>query len=50
MLVCVSCNIEYKEDKKFCSYCGGPFVMKEDLIPSQKNIWTRRRKKSQVKN
>jgi hypothetical protein len=36
MLVCTSCNIEYKEDKKFCSYCGGPLVTKEDLMPSEK--------------
>lgn len=35
MLVCVSCNIEFKEDKKFCSYCGGPLVTKEDLVPSK---------------
>jgi rRNA maturation endonuclease Nob1 len=37
MLICVSCNIEYKEDKKFCSYCGGPLVTKEDLTPSEKD-------------
>ena len=37
MLVCVSCNIEFKEDKKFCSYCGGPLVTKEDLVPSKKS-------------
>ena len=36
MLVCVSCNIEFKEDKKFCSYCGGPLVAKEDLVPNKK--------------
>src|SRR4030042_4530868 len=38
MLVCVSCNIEYNEDKKFCSYCGGPLVTKADITPSEKNI------------
>jgi RNA polymerase subunit RPABC4/transcription elongation factor Spt4/ketosteroid isomerase-like protein len=36
MLVCVSCNIEFKEDKKFCSYCGGSLVTKEDLGPNRK--------------
>ncbi len=36
MLVCVSCNIEFKEDKKFCSYCGGPLVTKHDLVPNKK--------------
>lgn len=46
MLVCVSCNIEYKEDKKFCSYCGGPLVMKEDLTPSQKNMDKKEEEKS----
>ena len=38
MLVCVSCNIEYKEDKKFCSYCGGPLAAKEDVTPVHKNV------------
>ena len=38
MLICVSCNIEYNEDKKFCSYCGGPLVTKADSTPSEKNI------------
>ena len=36
MLVCVSCNIEFKEDKKFCSYCGGPLATKEDVVPNKK--------------
>jgi len=36
MLVCLSCNIEYKEEKKFCSYCGGRLVTKEDLAPDKK--------------
>jgi rRNA maturation endonuclease Nob1/ketosteroid isomerase-like protein len=36
MRVCLSCNIEYEEEKKFCNYCGGPLVMKEDLPASQK--------------
>lgn len=38
MLVCVSCNIKYNEDKKFCSYCGGPLVTKADITPGEKNI------------
>jgi len=38
MRVCMSCNVEYKEDKKFCNYCGGPLVMKEDPPPNQKNM------------
>ena len=38
MLVCLSCNIEYKEDKKFCSYCGGSLVTKEDLTQGNKNL------------
>jgi uncharacterized protein YbaR (Trm112 family) len=46
MLVCLSCNIEYKEDKKFCNYCGGPLVTKEDLTPSQKNIEEKKEEKS----
>jgi rRNA maturation endonuclease Nob1/ketosteroid isomerase-like protein len=37
MLVCLSCNIEFKEDKKFCSYCGGSLVTKEDLAPNKKS-------------
>ncbi len=36
MLVCVTCNVEFKEDRKFCSYCGGPLVTKEDLVPDKK--------------
>src|SRR4030042_1170221 len=38
MLICVSCNIEYNEDKKFCSYCGGPLVTKADITPIEKNM------------
>ncbi len=36
MLVCKSCNIEYKEDKKFCSYCRGPLATKEDHASDKK--------------
>lgn len=49
MLSCVSCNIEYKKDKKFCSYCGGPLVTKEDLAPSQKYTEKREEEKSAQK-
>ncbi len=38
MRVCMSCNVEYKEDKKFCNYCGGSLVAKEDPPPDQKNM------------
>ena len=38
MRVCMSCNVEYKEDKKLCNYCGGPLVMKEEPPPNQKNM------------
>ena len=44
MLVCVSCNIEYKEDKKFCNYCGGPLVTKEDLTSKSQEDETKRKK------
>src|SRR5512144_529262 len=37
MLVCLSCNIEFKEDKKFCSYCGGSLTTKEDVAPKKKD-------------
>jgi uncharacterized protein YbaR (Trm112 family) len=30
MPVCKSCNIEYEEDKKFCSYCGGALTPKPE--------------------
>lgn len=37
MLYCLSCNIEYKDDKKYCNFCGSPLVPKEDLPPSPKD-------------
>lgn len=37
MLVCLSCDVEYGEDKKFCNYCGGTLVTKEDPTPGHKN-------------
>jgi rRNA maturation endonuclease Nob1 len=36
MLVCLSCNVEFKEDKKSCSYCGGSLVTREDITPNKK--------------
>ena len=36
MPVCVSCNIEYEEDKKFCNYCGGPLTSKTEPISASK--------------
>jgi rRNA maturation endonuclease Nob1 len=36
MPVCVSCNIEYEEDKKFCNYCGGPLSQKSEPISTPK--------------
>ncbi len=36
MLVCVSCNIEFKEDRKSCTYCGGSLTTKEDVAPKKK--------------
>ena len=36
MPVCVSCNIEYEEDKKFCNYCGGPLTAKTEPISAPK--------------
>ncbi len=47
MLVCLSCNIEFKEDKKFCSYCGGPLVTKEDLTPDKKGPGKEKEKSEQ---
>ena len=36
MLVCMGCNIEYEEDRKFCKYCGDPLVPKVESILKQK--------------
>ncbi len=49
MLVCLSCNIEYKDDKKFCNYCGGRLVTKEDLPSSQKNTDKKEEEKTDQK-
>jgi len=36
MQVCTSCNIEFEQDKKFCSYCGGPLTPKTESISTPK--------------
>jgi rRNA maturation endonuclease Nob1 len=36
MQVCTSCNIEYEEDKKFCSYCGSPLKPKTESASAPK--------------
>ena len=38
MLVCTSCNVEFEEDKKFCSYCGGPLKPKTELMSAPKKV------------
>ena len=38
MPVCKSCNIEYEEDKKFCSYCGGSLTPKTEPISPPKKV------------
>jgi rRNA maturation endonuclease Nob1/ketosteroid isomerase-like protein len=43
MLYCLSCNIEYKDDKKYCNFCGSPLVPKEDLPTSPKDKPTEER-------
>ncbi len=36
MPVCTSCNVEFEEDKKFCSYCGGPLTQKTEPMSAPK--------------
>jgi hypothetical protein len=38
MLICTSCNIKYREDKKYCHFCGNPLVKEEDVpeVPKDK--------------
>jgi uncharacterized protein YbaR (Trm112 family)/ketosteroid isomerase-like protein len=36
MSVCTSCNVEFEEDKKFCSYCGGPLTQKTEPMSAPK--------------
>jgi len=38
MLICMNCNVEYEEDRKFCKYCGEPLVPKIEPISSQKKV------------
>jgi hypothetical protein len=36
MPICTSCNVEFEEDKKFCSYCGGPLKPKTESMSAPK--------------
>ncbi len=36
MLICMNCNVEYEEGRKFCKYCGEPLVPKLEPISTQK--------------
>jgi len=36
MLVCMNCNIEYEEERKFCKYCGEPLIPKIEPISTPK--------------
>jgi ketosteroid isomerase-like protein len=38
MLICVNCNIEYEEERKFCKYCGEPLIPKIGPISTQKKV------------
>lgn len=36
MLICMNCNVEYEEGRKFCKYCGEPLATKIEPISTQK--------------
>jgi hypothetical protein len=36
MPICNSCNVEFEDDKKFCSYCGGPLTAKTEPMSAPK--------------
>jgi len=36
MLVCMNCNVEYEDERRFCKYCGEPLTPKLELVPTQK--------------
>ena len=38
MQVCTSCNIDYEEDKKFCSYCGSPLTPKAESASAPQKV------------
>ena len=38
MLVCINCNVEYEEGRKFCKYCGESLVPKLEPNSSQKKV------------
>lgn len=38
MLVCMNCNVDYEEDRRFCKHCGNPLVPKVEPISTQKKV------------
>ncbi len=36
MLVCLNCNVEYEEERRYCKYCGEPLVPKSEPDSTQK--------------
>ncbi len=38
MLICMNCNIEYEEERKFCKYCGEPLKPKIEPVSPQKKV------------
>ena len=49
MLVCKSCNIEFEDDKKFCSYCGGSLTPKAEPLSAPKKVIRADEEKSEAK-
>jgi rRNA maturation endonuclease Nob1/ketosteroid isomerase-like protein len=49
MLVCVNCNVEYEEERKFCKYCGEPLIPKIEPISTQKKVDRTEEEKSDEK-
>ncbi len=49
MPVCTSCNVEFEEDKKFCSYCGGPLKPKTESMSASKKANRPEEEKSEGK-
>jgi len=46
MLVCMNCNVEYEEDRRFCKHCGNPLVPKIEPISTQKKVNRTKEEKS----
>jgi len=38
MLVCMNCNVEYEDERRFCKYCGEPLVPKLEPVSTQKKV------------